>query len=283
VVEALTLTPRVRTRSVGGRVNLAYHLPHPNQPRSARGTEALQDLRSSEFRMALEDATDADPKRRPAIKWPTHPLVQGTAQSGGPAHTLQHHLRAPNAQGVLERTACSHLLGAKSLGTVVGFLDQRRFPQRTDAPLPRAGAQLQPKLPPAGLFDFRRRLRPLGDQFPFLLGQTRIDVKRELITVSTELSHHEMHVVLQERRDEVHVARQTIQTRDDQRTVSGSSLFQSRRERRPQGEWIPAGAGLNILIPRLDGEAFARGEGLDVKTLCRESQPAAALLPRADS
>src|SRR5256885_2365944 len=52
---------------------------------------------------------------------------------------------------------------------------------------------------------------------------------------------------------------------------------------RPQAQGVFARAGLDVLVPLLDGEAFARREGINVGALGGEPQSAAALLLRADA
>jgi hypothetical protein len=51
---------------------------------------------------------------------------------------------------------------------------------------------------------------------------------------------------------------------------------------RAQQQRIRPRSGLDILVPRLDREPFARSKGFDLVTLRRQPQPAATLLPSAD-
>jgi hypothetical protein len=62
------------------------------------------------------------------------------------------------------------------------------------------------------------------------LRQRRTDVQGELVTVSTECCHDKMHFVFHEPGDEVHVSRQAVDPRDDQRAPRRVRLLESRRK-----------------------------------------------------
>ena len=95
-------------------------------------------------------------------------------------------------------------------------------------------------------------------------------MQREVVAVSTERRNDEMHPVLHESGDEVHVARQAVEPRDDQRAAREPRLLQGCRKPRAQQQRILSGAGLNILIPGFDREPFARTERFNVMALRRK-------------
>ena len=95
-------------------------------------------------------------------------------------------------------------------------------------------------------------------------------MQREVIAVATESGDNEVDLMLHERSDEVHVARQSIEPRDHERHSPEARLIECRCEPGSQQQRVPPRTGLNILIPRLHGQAFLRGKGLNVVALCRE-------------
>jgi hypothetical protein len=57
----------------------------------------------------------------------------------------------------------------------------------------------------------------IGYHLAFLLRERCIDMQREVVAILPELCDDEVHPMLHESTDEVHVARQTVEPRDDQR------------------------------------------------------------------
>lgn len=86
-----------------------------------------------------------------------------------------------------------------------------------------------------------------------------------------------MNLLLQETGNEVNIAREPIESGDDQRATPGARLLQCAREK----QRILARSGLDVLIPLVDGKTFFRSEGFNVRSLSRQSQSASALFLRA--
>jgi hypothetical protein len=107
-------------------------------------------------------------------------------------------------------------------------------------------------------------------------------VQRELVTVSAERCNNEVHLVLDEPRNEVHVARQTVESRDNQWATCGPRLLKGCGKAWTQQQRIRSCTSLHILVPELDREPFARSKGFDLVALRRKSKTTAALLLSAD-
>jgi hypothetical protein len=118
---------------------------------------------------------------------------------------------------------------------------------------------------PAHLFRASKSgLETLGDHPPFRLRQGRVDMERKFVTVSAEGGHHEVHLMLHQRGDEVNVARQAIQARDDQGALPVARVVQGRRESGALQKGIPSRTGVDILMPGDGCQAFVGGEGFAV-------------------
>jgi hypothetical protein len=92
-------------------------------------------------------------------------------------------------------------------------------------------------------------------------------VQCEVVAVATKGSNNEMHPVLHEPGDEVHVSRQAVEPRDDQRATGRLCLPQRCRKPRSQKQRIGSRAGLHILVPGSDYEPFAQRERFDLMAL----------------
>ena len=63
-----------------------------------------------------------------------------------------------------------------------------------------------------------------------LLHERCVDMQPEVVAILPELCDDEVHPMLHESTDEVHVARQAVEPRDNQRTVSGLGDLQCCRK-----------------------------------------------------
>jgi hypothetical protein len=94
-----------------------------------------------------------------------------------------------------------------------------------------------------------RGLDTLGNHLPLLLGKRRIDVDREGVAVSAKRGNHEMHLVLHEPSNKVHVARQPVEPRDNEWPTRSACLLKRYCEARSQQERVFSRACLDILMP----------------------------------
>jgi hypothetical protein len=92
-------------------------------------------------------------------------------------------------------------------------------------------------------------------------------VQRKVVAIRPESRDDEMHPMFHESGNEVHVARQAIEPRDDQRAPDRLCLPQRYRKPRSQQQRIGSGAGLHILVPGPDYEPFAQRESFDLMAL----------------
>jgi hypothetical protein len=197
---------------------------------------------------------------------------------------LLYRSYAGNASAIEPRLSESPLeVGATGFCPFVRNPGQHRPPECADSPLFGLRAQLQPKPLTPPFRDGGGRSNSLGNHLALLFGERGIDVKREGVTIATECGDHEMHFVLREAGNEMYVARQAIEPRDNQRAATGAGCFQGVRQTSAQEQCVFSGSGLDVLIPLSGGETFSRPEGFDVRSLGRQSQAAAALFLRADS
>jgi len=170
-----------------------------------------------------------------------------------------------------------------SLRTDHRFLGMDGVALGAESPDPRLGTPCEAKFSAAAFRHLGCGFGALGNQLALLLRERGIDMEGEFIAVATQLGHEEMHLVLHQPGDEVHIARQPIQPRDDQWSTRGSGFFQGGGQPGSKEQAVFARAGLNVLMPGFDMESFARSESLDVDPLCGEPQSAASLLTGADS
>jgi hypothetical protein len=70
-----------------------------------------------------------------------------------------------------------------------------------------------------------RGLNALGDHLALLLCERRIDVQREVVAVFPKCCNDEMHPMLHETADEMHVARQTVKPGNNQWVAGGARLL----------------------------------------------------------
>jgi len=103
-----------------------------------------------------------------------------------------------------------------------------------------------------------------------------------MVTIPSERSDDEMHAMLHQATDEVHIAREAVESRDNQWAVGRLCLLKGCCESRSQQQRVRSRAGLHILVPGFDREAFVGSNGFDLVALRRETQPTAALFPSAD-
>ena len=73
-----------------------------------------------------------------------------------------------------------------------------------------------------------RSLGALRNPLPLLFCQRCIDVEREVVTISAQLGHDKMHLVLHESGNEVHVSRQTVEPRNKQRAAPRLRILECR-------------------------------------------------------
>src|SRR5215831_5679957 len=127
---------------------------------------------------------------------------------------------------------------------------------------------LKSEFPPILLPNRCRCPTPLRDQFPFLLRKRCVNVQHELIAISSKCGDDKVHAVLHQATYEVHVAGQTVEPRDDERTSGRLCGFQCRCKSRSQQQRICSRPGLHILMPGRDSEPFALTKDFDLVTLC---------------
>ena len=92
-----------------------------------------------------------------------------------------------------------------------------------------------------------------------------------MIDVAPEQGDHKVHLVLHQPRYEVDIPRESAEPRNNEWTARRARLLESRSKVRSQQDGVFSGAGLNVLIPGCDGEAFAPPEVLYVETLSSQS------------
>jgi len=98
-------------------------------------------------------------------------------------------------------------------------------------------------------------------------------VQREVIAILPEGRDDKVHPMLHKPRDEMDVARQPIEPRDDHRASNGPCLLESRHKSRAQQQGIRSRAGQHVLVPRFDRKAFARTKGFDVGRCAANPRP----------
>jgi hypothetical protein len=94
-------------------------------------------------------------------------------------------------------------------------------------------------------------------------------MQHEVVAISPERCDDKVHPVFHQSADEVYVARQAVQPRDNQRAPGRLRLLQRCRKPRSEQQRIRSRAGLNILVPRPDGKLIARSKGFDLVALRR--------------
>ena len=73
-----------------------------------------------------------------------------------------------------------------------------------------------------------------------------------MVAIAPERGDDEVHAVLHEPADEVHVSRQAIKPRDDEGAPSRLCLLKRCRKPRLEEQGIRSRAGLDILVPGID-------------------------------
>jgi hypothetical protein len=93
------------------------------------------------------------------------------------------------------------------LGTLHGRLSYRRIAKRTYSPLMRFRAARLPQLRSSGPSGRQTGPGALGNHFPLLLRERCPDMQSEVVATLPELCDYEVHPMLHESTDEVHIAR----------------------------------------------------------------------------
>ena len=122
---------------------------------------------------------------------------------------------------------------------------------------------MSPKTSATGLGSGERGTGPRRDHMTLLLGERRIDVKHERVSIGSKLGYDERHPLRHQPRNEGHVPRQAIELRHDHGSLVPASLLERLSQLWTAIEGISPLSGLDLDMLGDDLEAIGLGEARD--------------------